>query len=118
MEAKPLEKHHRLERRVLPISGIVMFALGFFTVLFEAYPVWGILLVSFGAVTLLSQFFVRISPFSMSGIVNIANAILLAVMSFSIKGTEAGSTYLALSLLALIFLITAIVMWRKWSSAK
>ena len=117
-ETKPIEKHHRLERKVLPISGIIMFALGFFTVLFEAYPIWGILLVSLGAVTLLTQFFVRISPFSMTGVMNIANAILLAVMSVSIAGTEHGSAYLALALIAVIYLISAIVMWRKWSSAK
>ncbi|MFZ6051253.1 hypothetical protein [Halocola ammonii] len=118
MEAKPLEKHHRLERRVLPISGIIMFALGFFTVLFESYPIWGILLVSFGAATLLTQFFVRISPFSMSGVMNIANAILLAAMSYSINGSELGSAYLALALMSVIFLISAFVMWRKWSAAK
>jgi|GEM_PF-5149871 membrane-bound ClpP family serine protease len=118
MEPKPIEKHHRLERRVLPISGIVMVALGFFTVLFEAFPMWGILLVSLGAVTLLSQFFVRMASFSMSGVVNILNAILLTSMSVAVNGSEIGSAYLALALLAAIFLISAVVMWRKWSSAK
>ena len=118
MEPKPLEKHHQLERRVLPISGIVMFALGFFTVLFESFPIWGILLISFGAATLLTQFLVRITPFSISGTINIANATLLAVMSFSINGSEHGSAYLALALIAVIYLISAVVMWRKWSIAK
>lgn len=98
------------------MSGILMFALGFITMFFEVDPLWGILLISMGAITVGSQFMVRISPFSMSGLINFLNAALLAIISATVTDARYDSIYLMFAAFSLVYLIVSITMWKKWFS--